>query len=431
MTVDIRQGDALQVLKSMPSGSAHCCVTSPPYWTLRDYGIQPSVWGGDPGCEHSWDVETVNTEIGRGNWSQAVNGRGEAQGDISEFREPIRATAERGFCRKCGAWKGCLGLEPRLDLYVEHIVTVFCEVFRVLRKDGTLWLNLGDCYTTKPHGNGPTFGTKLVNSCNRASSRRDRAAVIPPVRACGAELKPKDLVGVPWLVAFALRKDGWYLRRDIIWEKPNCMPESCKDRPTTSHEYVFLMSKSARYYYDAEAVKVPASPDTHARYARGRSNSHKYADGGPGKQTIAKRFDHMVHHPGVNPKSMAVPTGRDTGPGAHNKRVGRYKQNPSFSAAVKDVVEERNLRSIWRIPSKGFSGAHFATFPPKLVEPCILAGCPTGGTVLDPFGGSGTVGMVAEKNGRNSILIELNPKYIEMARRRTAQAGLFCAGNQE
>jgi DNA modification methylase len=354
VTVRIIQGDALTVLKSLPAESVNCCVTSPPYWALRDYGVE-----------------------------------------------------------------GQLGLERTPEEYINKVVEIFRVVWRVLRNDGTLWLNLGDSYAGGGCGaRDPSRWPKQARNDHMPTGVKNKSG-----------FKPKDLIGIPWLVAFALRADGWYLRRDIIWEKPNCMPESCKDRPTTSHEYIFLLAKSVKYYYDAEAVKLPCSPDTHPRYARGRSVHHKYADGGTGGQTIAKSFDHMIAQPGVNPKAaMAAPTGWDTGVGSHVKKVGRYKQNPSFSAAVKDVVENRNLRSVWRVPSHPFSGAHFATFPPKLIEPCLLAGCPVGGTVLDPFGGSGTVGMVAENNGRNSILIELNPKYVEMAKRRTSQTGIPFTG---
>jgi DNA modification methylase len=302
----------------MPGGSANCCVTSPPYWGLRDYGVD-----------------------------------------------------------------GQIGLERTPDEYVGKLVAVFREVRRVLRDDGTLWLNLGDGYNSNQ---GKGFDT------NQDGGKRKQAAASPKLpRPPG--LKPKDLVGIPWMVAFALRADGWYLRQDIIWHKPNPMPESVTDRCTKAHEYIFLLSKSKRYHYAADAIKEPLAPDTNARYTRGRSNHHKWADGGPGNQTIAKGFSHML---GVDQKA----------------------------AAAGDLVECRNKRSVWTVASKPYGGAHFATFPPKLIEPCILAGCPAGGVVLDPFAGSGTTGLVAERNGRNSILIELNPKYVEMAKRRTIQTGL-------
>ena len=277
---------------------------------------------------------------------------------------------------------------------------------RVLRGDGTLWLNLGDCYVTAPHGSGPTFDPKYKN---RASFRRDRAVVCASAHVRVTPLKPKDLVGIPWMVAFALRVDGWYLRQDIIWHKPNPMPESVTDRCTKAHEYIFLMSKSGRYCYDSEAIKEESSEGTHERRAKYPSGKKPVAGWATGSGSPAA-IDHALVKNG--PRKLADD--------------GYVKNNSSFDAAMAVMPAWRNKRSVWTTPTAPFPGAHFATFPPKLIEPCILAGCPAGGTVLDPFGGSGTTGMVAENNGRNSILIELNPKYVEMIRRRTAQAGLFC-----
>lgn len=223
----------------------------------------------------------------------------------------------------------------------------------------------------------------------------------------GAFLKPKDLVGIPWMLAFALRADGWYLRSEIIWHKPNPMPESVTDRPTKAHEQIFLLAKSKRYYYNAGAIQERASDDTHARYARGRSDTHKWADGGPGNQSIAKSFEHMRTRNGVHPKCAAAGSG--------------IKQNESFSAAVKDVVETRNKRTVWTVATQPFPEAHFATFPEDLIRPCILAGCPAGGTVLDPFSGAGTTGLVAKENGCEYIGVELNPDYVAMSEKRLCQ----------
>jgi len=366
--VTILQGDCIEVMKTLPEKSVNCCVTSPPYWGLRDYGVD-----------------------------------------------------------------GQLGLEKTPEEYVENIVKVFREVRRVLRDDGTVWLNLGDSYAS----GGRTEYDPDPKLPSRGGAHRNRSTATNG-------LKPKDLVGIPWRVAFALQADGWYLRSDIIWEKGNCMPESVQDRPTRCHEYIFLLSKSPHYYYDCDAIKVPASADTHARYSRGRSDTHKHADGGPGGQTIARSFAHMEDKTVVVPDSYkgSVP-GRKGGPGqerrserargVHPKAADPgqgIKANTSFCEAVRDVVSMRNKRSVWHVNSKGFSEAHFATFPPELIRPCILAGCPIAGTVLDPFGGSGTTGEVSEEEGRNSLLIELNPEYIGMAKRRTQQQGLFCnAGN--
>lgn len=401
-------GNAIEVLKKLPDGSVNCCVTSPPYWGLRDYGIPPTIWDGDPGCSHEWEESPVPSGSGNG----------------MSFRRDKKAWFKRngrqpGFCVRCGAWCGNLGLEPTPELYVHHIVTIFREVWRVLRDDGTLWLNLGDSYASTKGSISGDYDRRQKGTGHRAFCKAQ------PNRFPCHGMKSKELVGIPWRVAFALRAGGWLLRRDIIWHKPNPMPESVKDRPTTAHEYIFLMSKKAQYYYDAESIKEPASPNTHARYARGRSDRHKFVDGGPGNQTIAKTFSHMVKKP----------SGWDANPGGHKNLSGRYpgvnpkaaqsaplsKQNPSFATSVKDVVESRNKRSVWTVPTAPYKGPHYATFPPDLIVPCILAGCPQEGIVLDPFAGTGVTGMVAERLGRKSILIELNRDNMKLIMQRNRQ----------
>lgn len=281
---------------------------------------------------------------------------------------------------------GQLGLEKTPDAYITNMVAVFAEVRRVLRKDGTCWLNMGDSYANDGKWGGHTGG-KHAKALHASPIGRNK-------RYTG--LAPKDLIGVPWMLAFALRADGWRLRQDIIWQKPNPMPESVRDRCTKAHEYLFLLAKSGRYYYDADAIKEPASPDSHARYARVPSG---WDIGGGDHRELRGRYA-----PGVNPKAAA------NAPGS--------KQNASFSAAVKDIVDRRNKRSVWTIPTQPFPGAHFATFPEALVEPCILAGSRRGDTVLDPFAGSGTLGVVAARYGRDFIGIELNPEYAALAERR-------------
>jgi DNA modification methylase len=330
MTYEIRTGDALEQLRAMPAESVNCCVTSPPYWGLRDYGV-----GGQ------------------------------------------------------------IGLEGSLQEFLGKLVAVFEEVRRVLRPDGTCWVNMGDCYVTQAPGNdrpdhsgNDRTGTRGLQGASRRAQR-----IMKPKRPPG--LKMKDLVGQPWRLAFALQDAGWYLRRDIIWSKTNPMPETVHDRPATSHEYLFLLSKSKRYHYDAKAVMEPCT---------GRTNARGH---------------------GVNAKIRGGLTSWQNGPGshdtvAHNKARGRVRQNASFSASIAGPVDKRNRRSVWTIPCQPFKGAHFATFPPALVRPCILAGCPAGGLVLDPFTGSGTTGVVAMQEGRRFVGIELNPDYAEMARQRIA-----------
>lgn len=265
-----------------------------------------------------------------------------------------------------------IGLEDTPEAFVARLVEVFREVRRVLRDDGTLWLNLGDSYAAQRGGTHQPAETLAGGKGGKAADgsrvNRDRHDGYNPTRNASAiGLKHKDLIGIPWRVAFALQADGWYLRQDIIWHKPNPMPESVRDRCTKAHEYVFLLSKGPRYYFDSEAIKEPVAESSVARLAQ---------------PTLAQQAG-----------SARVP-GKTNG---NMKAVGNG--------------ETRNRRSVWTVTTKPFKGAHFATFPPDLIQPCILAGCPEGGTVLDPFGGSGTTAGVALKHGRNAILCELNPEY--------------------
>jgi DNA modification methylase len=287
------QGDALDQLQSLESKSLQCCVTSPPYWGLRDYG-----------------------------------------------------TASQ------------LGLEPTPEAYITNMVAVFREVWRVLREDGTLWLNMGDGYARS--GGEQDGGNRELMHLNGKQKRM--------LSVKGTGLKPKDLCGIPWRLAFALQADGWYLRSDIIWHKPNPMPESVTDRPTKAHEYIFLLTKQERYFYDAEAIREPVTGNAHLR-----GN-------------------------GQNPKRQ-------------NAEFG-VRSNSTFPAPA--LVDERNKRSVWTIPTQAYADAHFATFPEELPKLCILAGTKLGDTVLDPFAGSGTTGQVAIELGRRAILIELNPNYCDM-----------------
>lgn len=326
MTVRILEGHCLDVLRTLPDQSVHCCVTSPPYYALRDYGVD-----------------------------------------------------------------GQIGLEATPAEFIAALVDVFREVRRVLRNDGTLWMNLGDSYA----------GTKVAPS-TIASQRRDNAPVPTSAKAY-AGWKPKDLMGMPWRVAFALQDDGWYLRQDIIWHKPNPMPESVTDRCTKAHEYIFLMSKSARYWFDADSIKEPAS---YGITPTGVGFGH-------GTDKVDRGRDRVVASGKGNAKTF---------------RGGRYVGGQSFDNSgsterdshgnAPNETGTRNRRSVWTVATEPFKEAHFATFPPALIKPCILAGCHRGGTVLDPFGGAGTTGLVADRLQRNAVLIELNPAYAEMARRR-------------
>ena len=365
------RGDALAVLKTLASESVHCCVTSPPYWGLRDYGT--AKWmGGDPACPHKPSAKRNERPLhGLHNGTATVEA----------------ATIYRGDCRKCGARRvdKQLGLERTYPEYITRLVEVFREVRRVLRADGTLWLVMGDSYATGAgkvgqHPGGGKQGERWAGY--RGNHDKDpKASGIGPMtqanRLPQPALKPKNLVGVPWRVAFALQADGWYLRSDIIWAKPNPMPESVTDRPTKAHEYVFLLAKSQRYFYDADAVMEAAVDPEYRIRGKVRPNADSLY-----------RSDDM---------------GGDNRSGLHLQFGGR---------------KYRNRRTVWTVTPRPYSGAHFATFPPRLIEPCILAGCPEGGTVLDPFAGAGTSLLVARDLNRNAIGIELNPKYVALAKAR-------------
>jgi DNA modification methylase len=355
MTVRLLIGDCRERLRDLPDESVNCCVTSPPYFGLRDYDVA-----------------------------------------------------------------GQIGLEPTPDAFVAEMVAVFREVRRVLRPDGTLWLNLGDSYAGSGRGgyaggkstlDGTTDGqdnSRVARGSQKPAGFHERSVesgaiarawVPPPVG-----LKQKDLMGIPWRVAFALQADGWWLRQDIIWSKPNPMPESVTDRCTKAHEYLFLLSKGPRYHYDAEAIMEDRTSDEDANGFRGGC----YVAGAIDNGTMGKR--------------------KTTG----NRRRGtppRHAQYESSDQSGLDAVrrgEGRNKRSVWTVATKPFPEAHFATYPPELIEPCILAACPPGGVVLDPFGGAGTTGMVADRLQRDAILIELNPGYAEMIQRRLhGDAGMF------
>lgn len=300
---------------------------------------------------------------------------------------------------------GQMGLEATPEAFVAELVDVFREVRRVLRADGTCWINLGDSYAGSGRGGNPTEASSTLEG----GQETQRASMISRTRGSRLPggLKQKDLVGAPWLVAFALRADGWWLRQDIIWSKPNPMPESVTDRCTKAHEYLFLLSKSQRYFYDADAITEGLKTDASENYpARARIT-------GRGTQgAAAARGNDQAKSGRFPPRRRGVPP--------------RHAHLESSDQSGLDDVGRgfgRNRRSVWTVATQPFSEAHFATFPPALIEPCILAGCPEGGTVLDPFGGAGTTALVASRHGRNAILIELNPAYAAMAEKRLKNDG--------
>lgn len=341
-------------------------------------------------------------------------------------------------CQLCGAWRGHLGLEPTPELYVDHLTQIFIEVKRVLRNDGTLWLNIGDSYASgkgtcyNPGGGETSLGKGRKVESAHPLDRGSKSTLAQ------SGLKPKDLCGIPWRVAFALQADGWYLRSDIIWAKPNPMPESVTDRPTRSHEYIFLMAKSARYYYDAAAIKEDSvTGDLRKPYAPGqfdiRGNGHDRGGGTikkpagwdtdpgshgrfhrEGRAKPDKQRGHSRRHAGLNDRWDAKNL-QNKGQANHSMHVNRAngKGEPQTNG-------KRNKRSVWTIATHPYPEAHFATFPEKLIEPCILAGCPERGIVLDPFLGSGTTAAVALRLRRQFVGIELNLEYIRLAEKRIA-----------
>lgn len=347
MSVRILIGDVRDRLRGLPADSFDCAVTSPPYWGLRDYGVE-----------------------------------------------------------------GQMGLEPTLAEHLAVMVEVFAEVRRVLKPSGSLWLNYGDCYATSPNGRSA--------AATKAAGKDDRTFRDKPFSTIGGTLKAKDLCMIPNRLAIALQDAGWWVRSEIIWGKPNPMPDSSgKYRPSTAHEKIFLLTKTGKGFYDFEAVALPVSGNAHSRVA-------KMPDGwntGPGAHGSfhPNGREKGKRRPGVTPKSAA--------------EGSNVRAKESFHATTTGMVETRYLRNyepaplkVWEMASQAFPDAHFATFPPELAERCLKAGCPAGGSVLDPFGGAGTTALVADRLGLDCTLIELNPEYAEIARRRIeGDAGMFSA----
>lgn len=354
-------GDVLTELRKLPDGCVQTCVTSPPYYGLRAYGTDPVVWGGVSTCKHQWG------DVIRTPWANEVPGPNGRKKNLTASHWKSKETGP--FCQLCAAWCGELGQEPSPARYVAHLVQVFHEVGRVLAKNGTLFLNLGDSYAGSMKGmgaDGTAYGGPM--------QRTNRGSIGLPVQRKIAEgFKSKDLMLIPHRVAIALQDDGWYVRQDIVWNKPNAMPESVTDRPSRSHEYVFLLTKSERYFYNADAIREP----------------HK--DASLERVKLPLHTDRQRGYPG-SPQTL---------------QMGEYQQMCHPNG--------RNARSVWDIPTESFSGAHYAVMPIALAERCVLAGTRPGDIALDPFFGRGTVGLAAKANGRNYIGIEAKPENVTMA----------------
>ena len=345
-------GDAIEQLKTLPNESINVCVTSPPYYGLRDYGT--GVWrGGSSECPH-YRITKRSDLTATGHKKMVDSGH------------PVGDAIYKTICPICGAVRedNQIGLEETPDEYIDRLVKVFHEVKRVLKEDGVLFINIGDTYNGNKKGNTEIYKNKSCSDANQNFHKK-----------LWSGAKSKDLIGIPWMLAFALRADGWYLRQDIIWAKTNPMPESVKDRCTKSHEYIFMLTKNKKYYFDNEAIKEDAvsKPKKRDKNAEGYQADYPHGD----------RF--------------------------------------SAGSRVYGADGKRNKRDVWTTSVASLKEAHFAVFPKELVEPCILAGCPEGGWVLDPFNGSGTSGIVANLNNRNYIGIDLNPEYLQITKRRVSK----------
>lgn len=427
MTTEIRIGHVIDRLREMPDRSVHMVWSSPPYYALRSYGTEPQVWGGNERCQHEWGepVPYTGPAASQGKTRARVSRR-------NNHRTDARDRPRGALCIHCGAWSGEHGLEPSVEMWLANELAIWREVRRVLRDDGTLWINIGDTYASTVNGRE---AAKVEND--------DRAFRDKPFSTAVGRFKPKDRMMLPARLAIAMQEDGWFLRDEIVWGKLNPMPSSVKDRCTPAHEMLYMFAKRRHYFYDAVAIQEPTTGGTHARRKDGKTV--KAIDGGAG---FDRRVDSFV-----------------------------YDNEPR---------EMRNKRSIWWLPIEPFPGAHFATAPTSIVRPCILAGtsqrgvCPSCGapwvrvvkrqamvmersgysqatgkrqhlggdmivppradtigwkkgcrcadadpvpaTVLDPFGGAGTTGLVADEIGRNAILLELHPVSAEIARDRIRQA---------
>lgn len=403
---EVRVGDALERLAEIPDGSVDICVTSPPYFGLRDYGVEPRVWGGDPSCPHRFDPLARRHRGGPQGPSGCLVGR-----EVVTAHHETRDVRTGAVCA-CGAWRGCLGLEPTPELYVAHLVDVFREVRRVLADTGTLWLNLGDSYWGSGRGPSDALGW---------GKHAPMAGAIPTSGRYSHEtLKPKDLVGVPWAAAFALRADGWWLRCDIVWSKPRVIPDSVRDRPTRSHEYVFLLSKSERYYYDLEAIREEPKPWNDSGAKGGNRRSVWTIDSEP--------FDGA--HFAVMPTGVANLCVSAGGPPtvceACRAPIARVTERTGVRPSAAHPKVTGDAQGVTNPQRYGLAGGrawaeHAAS--PSVERWARTCACPppTGGppgVVLDPFAGSGTTGVVAVREGRRFLGLELNPAYAEMARGR-------------
>lgn len=376
--------DCLEGLKKLPDNSVDCCVTSPPYYALRDYGT--GHWeGGSVECKHESATRKSRFDYSMEKSKKRSTSRG------------TDVTLHEKVCPDCGAVyvDNQIGLEETPQAYIDRLTEVFMEVYRVLKPEGTLWVNIGDSYVTKPKSNydgkGKGLNDKSYGTGDTTLGYKEQA---DRYKIMLDTYKNKDLIGIPWMLAFNLRSKGWYLRQDIIWHKPNPMPESVTDRCVKSHEYVFLFSKSRKYYFDYEQIQEKATTNENRPHGIVRNRLFDY-------NSKQNNYPEAYLHRRTQNQGYAKA-------GGHRDCSGGFSPN--------SVV--RNKRDVWSVPTKPDTVAHFATYPEELIRPCILAGCPMGGVVLDPFMGSGTTARCARRWNRHFIGFELNPDYIKIINKK-------------
>lgn len=419
-TNKIYHGNCLDVLKTFPDNCIDCCITSPPYWGLRDYGT--AKWeGGDKNCKHL----TPDNDLKNAGEKQQTN--------VGSVRY------EKDICRNCGAKRidEQIGLEKTPEEFVAKMILIFDEVKRVLKPTGTLWLNLGDSYVS-----GKSRYSTKAQTIEGGGEKEEKYGSMhngnKPDLYYHPFLKDKDIAGIPWRVAFALQQAGWYLRQDIIWHKPNPMPESVTDRCTKAHEYIFLLSKSNQYYFDYESIQEIAT-GFDGRKDTMMKGSNKYKTSvvpGQEEHTMASRGHERWKFKGTgtfgnrNGELNGLHSGKKYNPKFKNLQEDGQQPNTIHIKRAEGESDEvypiRNKRSVWTVNTMPYKDAHFATFPERLITDCIKAGCPENGIVLDPFSGAGTTALVARKLYRNFVGIELNEKYIEIANKRLSkELGMF------
>lgn len=390
-------GHALEILKTFPDGCIDMVFTSPPYWGLRVYDCEPVIWDDPGGCEHRWGESPMPHDI---RW------RGGPSSEVGNHRNPdvLKGNVTSQFCKKaCGAWKGNLGLEPTPELYIQHLIQIFDEVKRVLKKEATCWVNMGDTYS----GNGG--GTSdYRDDINKSIQGKGESKECYPAKSVAQQIKTipaKSLCQIPFRFAIAMTDRGWILRNRIVWHKPNCIPASVKDRFTVDFEEIFFFTKSRKYYFEQQFE--PAQLVSIERLQRAVSNKHKY---------------NCAVVPGQSMQGIHKPRPYKGADGVGRKQNCAISTNlfsgNDYLVAPFDMEKGRNKRCVWRVSTKSFSDAHFATFPPEIVETPIKAGSPPGGVVLDPFVGSGTTALVALGLGRKFIGIDISEKYYKMAQGR-------------